>query len=697
MTSSYSPNKCSCFIILKLGSSVPPVIIGTTGKKEGANVKVPAVAFEGSPPGTKLTLNESGFMNAELWFSILKDHIGSNVPGGLLPGKKDQVLVICDNPGSHRLSPAQLEQLAVLGIRYFVLPHNTSHVLQACDQEIFSIFKQMWKAKLVEYMRESVGKAPGKYECLALIRPAYDAAFTFSHIQSAFKRVGIVPQNYDEHQKAVQACIALVEGSIVSALGKRKDREEAAHINGIPVDEVVDCNPVCTNAACIMKKSVSDQIQIAQHKANMLKTAGKRMKLGKQLVGKVNGLLNADECVAATAEADKAKLELETKILALQLAELEKARTTAQKAEADHAELAEQCKMYKAYPKEELAYVGITKAELKALGEDKKRAKAAMQAAKKVHSTVQKEMAKGKKKEKGAKGGPGAQEEADLIIIGNEGAPAMLSVGHMSTNVAWVEKMEAVFPMDAPTPVDPQHHAQMVLCLEERLKRHLLCYQGIANSYVWKFVQDNLSAVTYLLLRNQMLTTRGRDDGRQRGMNECLLDQAGFGNEISEANTPLELQGTYVFKDKPTGAFIRSGKVNGDGRGVVERCKEHSAMAKSLWNRKENRLYDAYALEKWDSDLEKYAAVTWKNEHSDEVGKLFHWSSRTVSKLKESKAIAGLGQKKGWGVYKQHMVGYLFECVLDLALDSDKRISDCPGFECFSGYHCAKGKEDESR
>jgi hypothetical protein len=610
---------------------VPPVIIATTTKAHDANVQIPAAAFEGSPPGTKLCLNQSGFMNADLWFDILKNHVGSNVPGGLIAGKRDQVLVICDNPAAHKLSPEQLEELALLGIRYFVLPHNTSHVLQACDQEIFSIFKQMWKTQLVQYMRESIGRAPGKYECLALIRPAYDAAFTFGHIQSAFTRVGIVPQNYNEHQKAVQACIALVEGSIVSSLGKRKDREHAAHINGVSVENVLESNPVCTNAACVMQKSVGVQIEVAQAKSNMLKNAGKRMKSGKQLVGKVNGLLNSDECVAATVESDKRQVELQSKILALQLDELEKARIASLKEEANHAELDALCKMYKAMPKEELEYLGITPADVKSMVPSVKLAAAAMKAAKKMHSNLQKKIAKDRAKNMGRAVRRPAQEQPDIVMLANEGSPPFLSAGHMSAEVAWVAKMEAAFPMDDPSPVDPEHHAQMVLCLEERSKRHIACYAGIANSYVWPFVQENLSAVTYLLLRNRMLNTRGREDGRKRGINECLFDEAGFGNaQIIDANTPLELQGTYIFKDKETGAFIRSGKVNGDGRGVVERCNEHRAKANLLFDRKENRLYDTYALEKWDSALEKYSAMTWKKEQSDELGNLFHWSSRPV-------------------------------------------------------------------
>lgn len=77
---------------------VPPVIISTTQAADGATVRVPLAAWEGCPRGMSLALNDAGFMNRELWFQVLTQHLVKQVRGGLekdADGKYKPHQVLC--------------------------------------------------------------------------------------------------------------------------------------------------------------------------------------------------------------------------------------------------------------------------------------------------------------------------------------------------------------------------------------------------------------------------------------------------------------------------------------------------------------------------------------------------------------------------------------------------------------------------
>ena len=71
----------------------------------------------------------------------------------------------------------------------------------------------------------------------------------------------------------------------------------------------------------------------------------------------------------------------------------------------------------------------------------------------------------------------------------------------------------------------------------------------------------------------------------------------------------------------------------------------------------------------------------WEEKDHAEVVSLFYWSPAILAKLKRS-TVYGEGEEH---LLKRQvaMVAYLFEHVLDLALDESNRISDNPGFEAF--------------
>lgn len=235
---------------------------------------------------------------------------------------------------------------------------------------------------------------------------------------------------------------------------------------------------------------------------------------------------------------------------------------------------------------------------------------------------------------------------------------------------------------------------RMMTEMEGRLVAHLAQYESVAASYVWDFVRENLAAAVYVLLKLGMLNVGWVDEA-------CMLvPPAAVGGPWTEVTpeTGKQLQGTYLNYDTEKAAWIRTGKVAGVKRGVLERHKEHDKQLKRLdlpYN--ESRYYTHYAWMGGDAKspyekLKCYAGVTWQLEQTKALQEEFHWSAKTIQSLRNSKAY---GKNSGaFTSRKQHMVAFLFELVLDLSLDPAQRMSGAPGFESFCGWRGGKHADD---
>lgn len=156
---------------------LPPVLIYER-KSKGEIVQVPVTAFEDAhlPKHTQVSFNETGFMNKDLFFKILKEHIPKCT--NLEKEKLHQVLILCDDPSQHTLSPEQEHELREMGIDLIPLPHNTSQWLQACDQLIFASLKNSWNEILQDYSRTHLGKAPTIWEVAGMMQSSFERSMS---------------------------------------------------------------------------------------------------------------------------------------------------------------------------------------------------------------------------------------------------------------------------------------------------------------------------------------------------------------------------------------------------------------------------------------------------------------------------------------------------------------------------------------
>ncbi|XP_052258935.1 uncharacterized protein LOC127863447 [Dreissena polymorpha] len=165
------------------GNHIPPFFV-FKGKRSNPEL------MNGSSPGSKFTMSESGWSNAEIFQHYLKDHFLPNV----CRGSTDQapILVIYDGHSSH-VSRQLTEWAKAENIILFVLPAHTSHILQPLDVSIFGPFKSYYYRECAKFMQEHIGETVTKYMMAKIACKAYLKAMVPANIVAGFRKTGIFP------------------------------------------------------------------------------------------------------------------------------------------------------------------------------------------------------------------------------------------------------------------------------------------------------------------------------------------------------------------------------------------------------------------------------------------------------------------------------------------------------------------------
>lgn len=169
-------------IISASGNTIPPLFV------------FPRVHFkdnflEGAPEGSLGAANKSGWINGDIFISVLK-HIQKNT----LCTKENPILLLCDNHESH-ITLEAINYAKENGIIYLSFPPHTSHRLQPLDVGVFGPFKSKLKTAFNNWHIMNPGKAVSIYNIPKLVKIAYFESFTAKNITSGFRAPGIWPLN----------------------------------------------------------------------------------------------------------------------------------------------------------------------------------------------------------------------------------------------------------------------------------------------------------------------------------------------------------------------------------------------------------------------------------------------------------------------------------------------------------------------
>lgn len=167
-----------------LGVSLPPAMI------------FPRVNFKphmlhGAPSGTLGLATPSGWMNSELFVSVIEHfifHSGSST--------SNPTLLLLDNHESH-LSVETLNLAKDNGVVILTLPPHCSNKLQPLDVSVFGPFKTYYNSALDSWMMTNPGIPVTLFQIAECVGHAFDKSMTPNNIKAGFKKCGIVP--FDRH------------------------------------------------------------------------------------------------------------------------------------------------------------------------------------------------------------------------------------------------------------------------------------------------------------------------------------------------------------------------------------------------------------------------------------------------------------------------------------------------------------------
>lgn len=147
--------------------------------------------INGAPAGTLGLASPSGWMNSELFVSVMKHFIQHSGSSKLNPS-----LLILDNHDSH-FSIETLNLAKQHGVTILTLPPHTSNRLQPLDVSVFSPFKTYYNSAIDSWMMRNPGTPITIFQIAECVGYAFDKAMTPENIKSGFKKCGIMP--FDRH------------------------------------------------------------------------------------------------------------------------------------------------------------------------------------------------------------------------------------------------------------------------------------------------------------------------------------------------------------------------------------------------------------------------------------------------------------------------------------------------------------------
>ena len=109
--------------------------------------------------------------------------------------------MIQDGHGSH-LSPKLIDKFRENSVEILCLPPHTIHVLQPLDKIVFGPLKKAWSSAITTLGYANKNFILSKTYFARVFRNPFESTFNSKVIQTAFKKTGINPFNYDAIDKS---------------------------------------------------------------------------------------------------------------------------------------------------------------------------------------------------------------------------------------------------------------------------------------------------------------------------------------------------------------------------------------------------------------------------------------------------------------------------------------------------------------
>ena len=163
------------------GYSMPPLVI--LNRKS-----LPSYFSVGEVPGTKYGLSTKGWIDRGLFHDWFLLHFLRYAPS------ERPLLLLLDGHSSH-YCPSTIHLAAEQGVVVFVLPPNTTHLLQPLDKGTFGPLKSYWRQECHRFTSNNHGQVVSRYVFSQILSRAWEKCMTLSNVRAGFKVTGVYPLN----------------------------------------------------------------------------------------------------------------------------------------------------------------------------------------------------------------------------------------------------------------------------------------------------------------------------------------------------------------------------------------------------------------------------------------------------------------------------------------------------------------------
>lgn len=162
------------------GQFIPPFVI-FKGKRNHAEWQ------DNMPPGTKVTMTESGYINEPTFLEWMK-HFNQHRPHG-------RCLLILDGHVTHCKSLNVLDFAEENQITLVSLPPHTTHYLQPLDKTFFKPLKIYYHQECNKFVKASCGESITKYRFGNFLKVSWNKSAIIENATNGFRSTGIYPLN----------------------------------------------------------------------------------------------------------------------------------------------------------------------------------------------------------------------------------------------------------------------------------------------------------------------------------------------------------------------------------------------------------------------------------------------------------------------------------------------------------------------
>ena len=216
ITAGKSPTTTLVSAVNAIGECLPPFFIFK-------GVRVTEEMKAGILDGTEFRGSETGWINSVIFIDFIVNHFAKHV-------KRRPCLILYDGHSTHYPSEV-IVRCREMGIYLFVLPPNTTHVLQPLDVGVFGPFKKALYANIQEWMLAHPYRLLQRHELPGMICQTLKQSMTDDTIVKAFRKCGIFPLSAD----AVK--LSVIAGPVAAIKPKKQDTVQMK----VVLDGVTEC------------------------------------------------------------------------------------------------------------------------------------------------------------------------------------------------------------------------------------------------------------------------------------------------------------------------------------------------------------------------------------------------------------------------------------------------------------------------